>query len=153
MRPIRRHDLSPRVELIPLIDVIFLLLTFFIYSLVLVVRAEILPVRLTPVGTGEKAKPAKVAAITIDREGRLYLDKQLVGAEQLNTRLTELAGQAEKPRLFVAMEEEGQTDRGPVLVDLIQRLRAAGLEDVSLVGPAAKSGEKAFTTEHTEGTE
>ena len=52
MRSIRRHDLAPRVEMMPLIDVVFLLLTFFIYSFVMMVRAEVLPVVLTPLGTG-----------------------------------------------------------------------------------------------------
>ncbi len=37
---IRRPQHEARVEIMPLIDVIFLLLTFFIYAMVLMVRAE-----------------------------------------------------------------------------------------------------------------
>ena len=33
MRTFRRQDMTARVEIMPLIDVIFLLLTFFVYSL------------------------------------------------------------------------------------------------------------------------
>src|SRR5690606_8300025 len=51
MRFVRRHDLAPRMEMIPLIDVIFLLLTFFIYSLALMVQAQVLPVALPPITT------------------------------------------------------------------------------------------------------
>jgi len=32
-------DWAPRIEMTPLLDVVFLLLTFFIFSLVLMVRA------------------------------------------------------------------------------------------------------------------
>ena len=46
MRPLRRTDHDTRVEMMPLIDVGFLLLTFFIYAMVLMVRAEVLPVPL-----------------------------------------------------------------------------------------------------------
>jgi biopolymer transport protein ExbD len=37
MQAVRHNDLSARIEMLPLIDVIFLLLTFFIYSMVLMV--------------------------------------------------------------------------------------------------------------------
>ena len=37
MQVIRRNDHAARIEMLPLIDVIFLLLTFFIYSMVLMV--------------------------------------------------------------------------------------------------------------------
>ena len=46
MRPLRRSEHETRVEMMPLIDVVFLLLTFFIYAMVLMVRAEVLPVPL-----------------------------------------------------------------------------------------------------------
>ena len=46
MRAIRRTDHEMRIEIMPLIDVIFLLLTFFIYAMVLLVRAEMLPMEL-----------------------------------------------------------------------------------------------------------
>ena len=41
MRPLRRSEHETRVEMMPLIDVVFLLLTFFIYAMVLMVRAEV----------------------------------------------------------------------------------------------------------------
>ena len=40
MRPVRRHDHTPRVEMMPLIDVVFLLLTFFIYAMVVMVELK-----------------------------------------------------------------------------------------------------------------
>ena len=46
MFTIRRTDHEARVEIMPLIDVIFLLLTFFIYAMVLMVRAALLPVEM-----------------------------------------------------------------------------------------------------------
>ena len=40
MRALRRPDFDARIEIMPLIDVVFLLLTFFIYAMVLMIRAE-----------------------------------------------------------------------------------------------------------------
>ncbi len=146
MRAIRRHDWSPRVELLPLIDVVFLLLTFFIYSLIMMVRAEILPVRLTTLTTGAQAEPAKIAAITIDAAGGLYLNREPIEPEQLDERLAKIAASDEPPKLFLAMEAHPPTeagadpppiavvDRGPLLIRLIEQIRAAGIEDFAIVG-------------------
>lgn len=162
---LRRHDHSPRVELLPLIDVIFLLLTFFIYSLILTVRAEILPVQLVPVSGGTDAEPGHVAALTVDAGGRLFFDRQPVSLEALPAALEAFAAQDDPPPLFVALEvappgdgdihpddvhsienvAKTPTDRGPLVVHLIEMLRDAGIEDVSIVGPPRGSDRAAAT--------
>ena len=148
MRAIRRHDLSPRVELLPLINVVFLLLTFFIYSLVVMVRVEVLPVQLTTLTTGQQAKSAKIAAITIDAAGRLYMNREPVEMEQLDQQLRAYAEAEDRPQLFLAMEAADPSapseavDRGPILLRLIEQVRAAGIEDFRIVGtkPASMQG-------------
>lgn len=134
MRTIRRNDLAPRVEIMPLIDVIFLLLTFFIYSLIVMVRAEVLPVALTTLSTGGQATQTKVHAITIDHDGRLFLNRKPISDDELSRRLLSMAQQPQRPSLYLAMEAQGSTDRGPVLINLIERVRAAGIEDFVIVG-------------------
>jgi biopolymer transport protein ExbD len=146
MRPVRRHDLSPRVEMMPLIDVIFLLLTFFIYSLVTMVQAEILPVQLQTLSTGQAAQPASIVAVTIDAKGSLYLNRVPIDDESLDQRLSEIAQLQEVPKLFLALEDTSYQsssggagsapiiDRGPLLISLIERVRRAGIEDFNIVG-------------------
>ena len=143
MFTVRRHDLAPRVEMTPLIDVIFLLLTFFIYSLVMMVRAELLPVTLTTLSTGEQAQAAEVVAITIDRAGQLYLNRQPVTADQLDEQLKEMVALDQPPKLFIAMEADDKTtqtpvDRGPLLIGLIEQVRNNGITDFNIVGEPAE---------------
>ncbi|MFW6060672.1 MAG: ExbD/TolR family protein [Phycisphaeraceae bacterium] len=140
MYRVRRHDLSPRVELLPMIDVIFLLLTFFIYSMVVLVRPQLLPVQLVPVGEGESAEPGQVQAITLDGQGRLHLNREPVTAAALDERLRAWARQESPPRLFLAVEQNpgasaATIDRAPMLIRLIERVRSAGIEDFAVVGP------------------
>ncbi len=134
MRSIRRHDLSPRVEMLPLIDVVFLLLTFFIYSMIVMVRAEVLPVTLTTLSTGGPAQPGRVQAITIDGEGGLYLNREPIDDTELSRRLQEMANGPDQPKLYLALEAQGTTDRGPLLIELIEQVRSAGIEDFAIVG-------------------
>jgi len=154
MRRVRRSSELARVEMMPLIDVVFLLLTFFIYSLMVTVQAEVLPVNMAPVGTGEAAEPQEIMAITIDAAGGFYFDRAPIASDALDDRLEALAArpEPERPALFVAMEEslaapgeDGETaaaarderravDRGPMLIKLISKLRSAGIENFSFIG-------------------
>lgn len=149
MLKIRRHDLSPRLELLPLIDVVFLLLTFFIYSLAVMVRADVLPVELVEVGSTRPAEPGEIQTIMIDRDGQFYLDREPIAAGELDVRLQALAQRDAPPTLFLAMQRaddsraepaepgvgEVSVDRGPLLIELIERVRRAGIKDVDIVGP------------------
>ena len=134
MRPIRRNDLSPRVEMLPLIDVIFLLLTFFIYSLIVMVNANVLPVQLSPLSRGSTPAVSTVEAVTVDGQGNIFVNRRAAQWSELVTYLAELAGRDDPPPLFVALEAEGTTDRGPVLMRVIEQARASGLNEIILVG-------------------
>ena len=128
-----------------MIDVIFLLLTFFIYCMVMMIRADVLPVRLTPITTGNAATPQqKFEAITIDKQGGLFFNRQKVGYDELDAKLAAIAKDGSHGRVYVALEAEGASDRGPVLLNMIERLRAAGINDFVFVG--APGGPGAPTT-------
>jgi biopolymer transport protein ExbD len=118
----------------PLIDVIFLLLTFSIYAMVLMVRAELVPMQLQEYVTGERATPSPAVTISITLDGTVHVDREPVAMEAVLGRIE--AARAEDPDtvVYLAMEDgQGSTDRGPILTGLWDRLQAAGL-DIKLVG-------------------
>jgi len=146
----RRPDFSPRIEMMPLLDVIFLLLTFFIYALVTMVEAQVVPLNLTTLTTGKSAEPSDFAAVTIDRQGQLYFNREPVSEAALDQKLASIAASPDPPRLLLAMETprgDGAeadaepapatrplVDRGPMLIDLFERVREAGVRNVAFVG-------------------
>lgn len=150
MRSVRRNDLSPRVEMVPLIDVIFLLLTFFIYALIVMVDARLLPVELSPLQRGGAASPGAFEAVTMDARGQLFLNREAIEWPVLVDRLGELAQQDEPPALYVALESQGQIDRGPVLMRVIEQARAVGLRKVVLVGAPQGAVEAAGPNDGTD---
>ena len=84
-----------RVEMLPLIDVVFLLLVFFIYAMVSMVVHRGLRVDLPATGTAVMEKNDYIS-ITIDANNALYLNSEPVDAEEL-ARLTapdQLVGRA-----------------------------------------------------------
>ena len=117
-----------------MIDVIFLLLVFFIYAMVLMVRVDLVPMTLHAFETGEPAEPLPAATISIDLAGGLFLDREPVELGAIAERV--LARVAEDPDtvLYLAVAEgEGEVDRAPILQDVWDHLRPTGLE-INLVG-------------------
>jgi biopolymer transport protein ExbD len=61
---------EPRFELAPLLDVIFLLLTFFLYSQVLLTRVDILPINLPTFSGGDGGGRSRRAGDYRGRDGQ-----------------------------------------------------------------------------------
>ena len=133
MLTIRRTQNDARVEIMPLIDVIFLLLTFFIYSMVMMVRAEVLPVELHSFASGEPTTVSPAVSITIDRDGVLFLDREPIALEAVLDRLSALRIADPNTLVYVAAEKFGEQDRLPKFLDLYDILSRAGLT-IKLVG-------------------
>ncbi len=131
---LRRTNHELRVEFTPLIDVIFLLLTFFIYSMILMVRAELLPMELREFRAAEPAKPQPATVISIDLDGLLYLDREPVELDLLLPRIEARREADPATVVYLAVADGTSTiDRAPLLQDIWDRLKNAGLE-INLVG-------------------
>ncbi len=133
MAKLRRSNNELRVEMIPLLDVVFLLLTFFIYSMVLMVRAELLPVQMHTFASGEPARIPPAVAVTIDRNGALFLNREPVSMDVVRERLAAFRASDANTVVYVAAEARGDEDRLPVFFDLYEQLANAGLT-IKLVG-------------------
>ena len=75
MRIQRRNPKKARIEIIPMIDTIFFLLVFFMISTLSMAQYRGMPVNLPKAASGQQA-PAESAAITIDKESRIFLNKE-----------------------------------------------------------------------------
>ena len=143
MVSLRRTDHEMRIEIMPLIDVIFLLLTFFIYAMVLMVRAEMLPMELPEMASAESATPAPAVTISLDRNGALFLDREPIEAADLVPRLRAAVDEDPKTRVYLAAEAEGDVDRLPTFFDLYDRIANQGIELTLVTRPKEADGASA----------
>ncbi len=131
---LRRAPHEPRIEVIPLIDVMMFLLSFFIYSQALAVRVSVVPMELRNFASAQDAKPAPAATISIDLEGKLFYDREPVELDALPERIAASRKEDERTVVYIAVADgEGTVDRAPILQDVWERLRGSGLS-VNLVG-------------------
>ena len=140
MLRLRRSEPQISIELMPLIDVIFLILTFFVYAMVMMVRIDMLPVPLESYASGESPDPKPVLAVTLRLDGGVYVGQDLTG-------LNDMIGAIEKAQVadpelvvYLVLEDgDGTLDRGPLLTAAWDQLHRAGI-DIQLVGaPSVES--------------
>ena len=124
---LRRGAAPFHVELTPLIDVVFLLLTFFIYAMVLMDRIELVPLELKPLEAGTvvtDAAPPPARTLSLDGDGGLFLDRQPIELRDVVPALqTTLEGDPNTVLYLAVSDEVGPTDRIPMLLELWNRLR------------------------------
>ena len=134
-RVFHTQTLEPRLEMTPLLDIIFLLLTFFIYSLVVMVQAQVLPVTLPALGAAREIDEIGIVGITVDQHNKLFFNQEPMSLDQLTQKLKELAGRDPQPAVYLAMEDQAAgVDRGPTLIHIIDQLRQAGITNFYIVG-------------------
>lgn len=128
---------SARIELIPLIDIIFLLLVFFIYSMLSMAVYRGIPVTLPNAETVESTKD-KALFVTIDDKGNVFLDKELVKDDLLSHLKRE---QAAGPHKTAIISGDGDSPYR-VFVDVLDKVRIAGFSKVSMEARPEKGQQK-----------
>ena len=119
MRLPEEPDLPPRINILPMIDVIFAILVFFIVSSLYLTRSEGLPVNLPRASTAEVQKTKQIT-VSLDREGKLTIDSKPAQIEQLKTEISKLI-EAESSTTVI-VNADRSVEHGQV-VDVIDRLR------------------------------
>jgi biopolymer transport protein ExbD len=128
MRIQRRSIKKARIEIIPMIDTIFFLLVFFMISTLSMTRFKGMPVNLPKAASGQQA-PAESAAITINKEHQIFLDKQPVEKTSLADRLGGLI--AKNPELLVVINADDGVEHGHV-VEVMDIARSANVAKMAI---------------------
>ena len=130
-----RKQRRVRMEMVPLMDLIFLLLIFFIYSMMSMAVHRALPLNLPSSRAAEMDRSVDVA-LTVRADGSLYLDKAPVPLEEL-AGLLELkkAGAADPDALSLQVFADGSLSY-QALYRVLDQIKTAGVKRVSLqAGP------------------
>ena len=72
----------PRIEMLPLIDIVFLLLVFFIYAMLSMAVHRGLPVTL-PSSTSVEVEKEALLSVTLRSDGSIYLDRVKISLDRL----------------------------------------------------------------------
>jgi biopolymer transport protein ExbD len=116
----------PQINIVPMIDVIFAILTFFIMSTLFLGRFEGLTVNLPKAQTAKFQKTVR-ATVTLDKQGRLYLNKSLIQLDTLANAVQKLSQPNQD--LVIVLNADGSVthDRVVAVMDQIRQVPGAKL--------------------------
>jgi biopolymer transport protein ExbD len=118
----------PRIEMLPLIDIVFLLLVFFIYAMLSMAVHRGLPVILPSSTTAEIDKHL-ILSVTVQADGSIYLDKEPTSLEALRKSLMERASGKREAGVLLFADKNLPYQR---LFRVMDEIRLAGLSRISL---------------------
>jgi len=128
MRLQRRSIKKARIEIIPMIDTIFFLLVFFMISTLSMTQFKGMPVNLPKAASGQQA-PTESAAITIDKEGRLFLNEQAIDRAAIGDALKQQL--AKNADMLVVINADDGVAHGQV-VEVMDIARAANVAKMAI---------------------
>ena len=117
-----------RIEILPLIDIVFLLLVFFIYAMLSMAVHRGVPVNL-PTSSSARIERESLLSVTIKQSGEILVDTHRVALKDL-ARLLEVRAQAHRSPGVLLFADK--TVSYQLLVHVLDQIRAAGLSRISL---------------------
>lgn len=126
LRPMKKA----RIEIIPMIDIIFFLLATFVLFTLSLNRIQSIPVDL-PVATppDPSTVPPEVTTIQASGDGAIFWNKELIDLAELPSRLAFLKTQTDDPRIMISGDEKA---RFGFTVAVLDEVRKAGIDKFSI---------------------
>ena len=123
----RRDHTAEAVNLTPLIDLVFILLIFFIVTSSFVKETGIDIDRPSAVSAGRKEAAAILVAVTA--AGEVWVDRQRVDVRRLRAVIERLRAEAPEASAVVVADEAA---RMGLAVEVIDQIRLAGISEVAV---------------------
>ncbi len=120
------------IEMVPLIDTFFLLLAFFISSVLSMAVLKGLPLELPATRQAQRLKPEDLLVVTVANDGQVQLDGTAVTLEEMGALLQTTANPS---TLRVAVRADRAVPTGR-LVEVLSAVREAGVHRMGLVTDA-----------------
>lgn len=127
--PSPRSRKRARIEIIPLIDIIFFLLATFVMVSLSMVKNRGITVNLPTASTGVTQERKDFATVTIKADGTVFFNKQPVDEKQLDLALHQLLAENPELRLFINGDTKAEFGSAIAVLDTARKL---GITKISI---------------------
>ena len=129
---------SPMAEInvVPLVDVVLVLLIIFMVTAPLLYRG--IDINL-PKSATNTIKPETRTVLSIERDRRLFLDKDPVSPVQLERKLRTLKDQSSEVSVYLRADQDVPYG---IVVEVMDSVKKAGIEKLGMVTDPAAGGER-----------
>lgn len=127
--PSPRSQRRARIEIVPLIDIIFFLLATFVMVSLSMVKNKGIAVNLPSASTGEAQDRSEYASITVKEDGALFFNQEPLTIEELLVRINAFKGQAGDPKIIINGDEKADFGRTVAVLD---EVRKSGITKIAI---------------------
>ena len=130
------HPKHARIEIIPLIDIMFFLLAAFMLVSLNMTKIENHPVEPPAASQVQTEFPADLVHIAVDKSGGVWVEKKLITLTDLYTVLTNRVHLNQQVPVYIGGDAE--THHGD-MVNVLELVRRAGVQKVAFTVTAEQS--------------
>lgn len=123
---------KPRIEIIPMIDIMMFLLVFFIVITLRMIQGTGIQLDLPSSKTTQDLKPTQIT-IGVQKDGSMYIDGQAYSAEAMKAKLEEAKKSSDKLAVILAGDKDLTYQNTLKVMDVA---RSAGISQVGLAAKA-----------------
>ena len=127
----RPSSLQEGVDVSPLIDMVFILLIFFMVSTTFIKDMQIELNR--PGAASSRPASTKSIRVFIDNSEKIYVDGQNIRPWVLQSKIREMISQQKSRSILVVTDKKVSADK---LVDVVDQCRLAGVKDIGVATEA-----------------
>lgn len=120
--PSPRGAKKARIEIIPLIDIIFFLLATFVMVSMSMIKNQGINVNLPVATTSTPQERKDYSSISVTEGGEYFFNKETVTMEQLIERLKAIKAAGEDPRVFINGDEKAEFGKAVAVLDEVRKL-------------------------------
>jgi len=117
-----------RIEIIPLIDIMFFLLASFMMVSLSQVRMKGWKVNLPEGKSGEVQNKKDYVSLSVDKEGTYYFDKQVIKLEEILPRLQQVYRSSPDAKIFIRGDVESVHGN---VTRMLDQIRSSGFTKIS----------------------
>ncbi|KAM3095277.1 ExbD/TolR family protein [Phormidesmis sp. 146-35] len=115
------NDVPPQINIVPMIDVVFALLTFFIVSTLFLTRSEGLPVNLPQAATAKTQQQTRIA-VSVQANGEIALNKRPMQLSELQVGVRTLVQANQQAVVVINADEKVQHGEIVAVMDEIRKI-------------------------------
>ena len=132
--PSSRPKRRARIEIVPLIDIMFFLLATFVMVSLSMVKSRGISVVLPQASTGQPQEQTDHVSVSVTENGQLYLDKRELSLQELVETLQRLKAQNSELRVHINGD---QNARLGLAISVLDEVRKLGISKIAFETRAA----------------
>ena len=118
----KSYNRDPQINILPMIDIIFVILSFFIVSSLYLVKLESIPLNL-PNAETSKNELSDPMIVSLDVEGNIYINKNISTRESFENDISKLIVNEDKKLILIRADKDIKYGEVIYALDIIRKFK------------------------------